>query len=168
MSILRWITVMLVASILCGCGIYSFTGGQFGEAKSFSVGYLKPQTGLATPLYAQRLTESLKDVMLSQSPLKWTEENGDLQFSGMVTNYSTAPVAINSGSSETAALNRLSITIQIHYENTLEPALNFDKSFTKYADFNANQDLFTIEESLWKLINEQLTQEVYNASVGNW
>jgi len=46
--------------------------------------------------------------------------------------------------------------------------LNCDKSFTKYADFDANQDLFTIEESLWKLINDQLTQEVYNASVGNW
>jgi Lipopolysaccharide-assembly len=164
-----WFSIMLVCSaLITGCGVYSFTGGQFGEAKTFSVSYLKPQTGLATPLYAQRLTESLKDVMLSQSPLKWQEENGDLQFSGKVTNYTTAPVAINAGATETAALNRLSITVDIHYENTLEPALSFDRSFTKYADFNANQDLFSIEESLWKLINDQLTQEVYNASVGNW
>lgn len=163
------LAILILFSVFVGsCGVYSFTGGQFGEAKTFSVAYLKPQTGLATPLYAQRLTESLKDVMLSQSPLKWQEENGDLQFSGRISNYSTAPVAINAGATETAALNRLSITVEIHYENTLEPTLSFDRSFTKYADFNANQDLFTIEESLWKLINDQLTQEVYNASVGNW
>jgi hypothetical protein len=52
--------------------------------------------------------------------------------------------------------------------NSLEPDLSFDKTFSKFADFDANQDLFSIEESLWSLINEQLTQEIYNASVGNW
>jgi len=46
--------------------------------------------------------------------------------------------------------------------------LSFEKNFSKFADYDANQDLFTIEESLWSLINEQLTQEIYNASVGNW
>ena len=40
---------------LSGCGIYSFTGGQFSGAKTFSVDYFKPQTAMATPLYAQRL-----------------------------------------------------------------------------------------------------------------
>jgi hypothetical protein len=43
-----------------------------------------------------------------------------------------------------------------------------EKTFSKFADFDANQDLFSIEEGLWALINEQLTQEIYNASVGNW
>ncbi len=150
-----------------GCRFYSFTGGQFSGAKTFSVDYFKPQTGMATPLYAQRLTESMKDLLLSQSPLKLAEKDGDLQYSGMITDYMTAPVAIQSGA-ETASLNRLTITIKVKYENVLEPELGFDKTFTKYADFDANQDLFSIEESLWKLINDQLTQELYNASVGNW
>ncbi len=123
---------------------------------------------MATPLYAQRLTESMKDLLLSQSPLKLAEKDGDLQYSGMITDYMTAPVAIQSGAAETASLNRLTITVKVKYENVLEPELGFDKTFTKYADFDANQDLFSIEESLWKLINDQLTQELYNASVGNW
>jgi hypothetical protein len=50
----------------------------------------------------------------------------------------------------------------------LDPKLNFEKTFSKFADFEANQDLFSVEESLWKLINDQLVQEIYNASVGNW
>jgi hypothetical protein len=56
----------------------------------------------------------------------------------------------------------------VKYTNTLEPELSFDKTFTKFADFPAEQDLFSVEESLWSAINDQLTQEIYNSSVGNW
>jgi len=155
-------------SVLTGCGIYSFTGGQFSGAKTFSVDFFKPQTALATPIYAQRFTESLKDLLLAQSPLKVVESAGDLRYSGTIVDYRTAPVAIQSGAAETASLNRLTITIKVKYDNTVDNTLSFEKTFTKFADYDANKDLFSIEESLWSLINEQLTQEIYNASVGNW
>jgi hypothetical protein len=158
----------LSLSLLAGCGIYSFTGGQFSGAKTFSVDYFKPQSAMVTPLYAQRFTESLKDLLLAQSPLRIAEKNGELTYSGTVVDYRTAPVAIQSGAAETASLNRLTITVKVKYDNSLEPELSFEKTFSKFADYDANQDLFTIEESLWSLINEQLTQEIYNASVGNW
>ncbi len=158
----------LCMALISGCGIYSFTGGQFSGAKTFSVDYFKPQSALVTPLYAQRFTESMKDLLLAQSPLKLSESNGDLQFSGVVVDYRTSPIAIQSGAAETASLNRLTITVKVKYENTVDGELSFEKTFTKFADYDANKDLFTIEESLWSLINEQLTQEIYNASVGNW
>ncbi len=164
----HFIGLFLGLSMLTACGIYSFTGGQFSGAKTFSVDFFKPQSAMVTPLYAQRFTESLKDLLLAQSPLKLIESNGDLQFSGIVTDYRTAPVAVQSGAAETASLNRLTITVKVKYENTVDNTLSFEKTFTKFADFDANKDLFTIEESLWSLINEQLTQEIYNASVGNW
>lgn len=162
------IIALAIATIVSGCGIYSFTGGQYSGAKTFSVDYFKPQSALATPLYAQRFTESLKDLLLAQSPLRLTERNGELTYSGTIIDYRTAPIAVQSGAAETASLNRLTITVKVKYENSLEPELNFEKTFSKFADYDANQDLFTIEESLWSLINEQLTQEIYNASVGNW
>jgi hypothetical protein len=159
--------LLLVILLFASCEIrYSFSGGQFSGAKTFSVSYLKPQTALASPTYSQRLTENFKDVMLSQSPLSLTETNGDLQFEGGVTNYVVTPMAIQNN--ETASLTRLSITVKIKYTNTLEPDLNFEKSFTKFADFAATESLFSVEEDLWKQINDQLAQEIYNASVGNW
>jgi hypothetical protein len=167
MRLLISIAVAL-STIASGCGVYSFTGGQYSGAKTFSVDYFKPQTALATPLYAQRFTESFKDLLLAQSPLRLTERNGELTYSGTIVDYRTAPIAVQSGAAETASLNRLTITVKVKYENTLEPELSFEKTFSKFADYDANQDLFTIEESLWSLINEQLTQEIYNASVGNW
>lgn len=152
---------------LASCGIYSLTGGQFSGAKTFSVSYLKPQTALATPIYAQRLTEGLKDVMLAQSPLKIVEQNGELQFEGSITGYQVSANTVKGGE-ETAALNRLTITVKIKYTNSLEPTYSFEKTFSKFADFEADKDLFTIQEDLWRQINDQLAQEIYNASVGNW
>jgi hypothetical protein len=142
------------------------SGGQFSGASTFSVDLFKSQTALASPIYAQRLTESLKDLLLSQSPLKIAENNGDLRYEGYITEYRIAPVAIQGN--ETASLNRLNITIKVKYTNTLEPDLSFDKTFSKFADFEAAVDLLSIEERLWTEINDQLLQEIYNASVGNW
>ena len=142
------------------------SGGQFSGASTFSVDLFKSQTALASPIYAQRLTESLKDLLLSQSPLKITENNGDLRYEGYITEYRIAPVAIQGN--ETASLNRLNITIKVKYTNTLEPDLSFDKTFSKFADFDAALDLLSVEEKLWTDINDQLLQEIYNASVGNW
>lgn len=161
------ILVVFFSAVFSSCTVrYSLSGGQFSGAQNFSVSLFKSQTALASPIYAQRLTESLKDLLLSQSPLKITETNGDLRYEGFITDYRVTPVAVQAN--ETSALNRLTITIKVKYTNTLEQELSFDKTFTKFADFEANQDLLTVEENLWREINDQLLQEIYNASVGNW
>ncbi|MFN6379183.1 MAG: LPS assembly lipoprotein LptE [Flavobacteriales bacterium] len=163
----RTVTYFFLVVLLASCTVrYSLSGGQFSGASTFSVDLFKSQTALASPIYAQRLTESLKDLLLSQSPLKIAENNGDLRYEGFITEYRVAPVAIQGN--ETASLNRLSITIKVKYTNTLEPDLSFDKTFSKFADFEAAADLLTVEEGLWTEINDQLLQEIYNASVGNW
>lgn len=159
--------VMFLFLLVESCSVnYSLTGGQFSGAKTFSVDLFRSQTALASPIYAQRLTESLKDLLLSQSPLKIKENDGELKYEGFITDYRVTPVAIQGN--ETASLNRLTISIKVKYTNTLEPSLSFDKTFSKFADFDAAQDLLAVEESLWGTINEQLLQEIYNASVGNW
>ena len=162
----RFFLLVLIV-IIQSCTVrYSLTGGQFSGASTFSVETFRSQTALASPIYAQRLTESFKDLLLSQSPLKIAESNGDLQYKGFITDYKVTPVAVTGN--ETASLNRLTISIKVKYTNTLEPELSFDKSFSKFADFDASKDLLTVEQELWTSINDQLTQEIYNASVGNW
>lgn len=159
--------LLLLVTLLFACNIrYSFTGGQFSGAKTFSVGYFRPQSALASQAYAQQLTESLKELILTQSPLTLVENEGELAYEGTITDYRVSPVAITGN--ETAALSRLTITVKVKYTNSKETDLSFEKTLTKFADFPADQDLFSQEERLWTEINDQLTQEIYNSSVGNW
>jgi len=161
-----YLTFLLVL-VWSSCQVnYSFTGGQFSGADSFQVNFIRPQTALASQVYAQNLTEGLKDYLLAQSPLRLVTSNGDLQYEGVITEYNVAPIAARGN--ETASLTRLTVTVKIKYTNQLEKELGFEKTFTKYADFPAGQDFFSVQEELWGSINDQLIQEIFNASVGNW
>ena len=158
--------VFAFAMVFSACGVYSPYGAQTSGAKTFSVDFFKPQTPLASPELAQNFTEGLRDLILRQSTLSLEEREGELQFSGMITGYAVTPVSVQSD--EVASLNRLTVTVKVKYVNTLDKTLNFDRSFTKFADFDAAEDLFSVEADLMDDINDQLTQEIFNASLGNW
>lgn len=152
--------------LISSCGIYSFTGADTSGAETFSVRYFKPQTPLATPLLAQNFTESLKDLVMQQSTLGLSGKDGDLQFEGYIIEYSNNPVSVQSD--EVAALNRLKITVKVKYINTIEKDKSFERNFSKFSDYDSNLDFLSVEEQLNQEIIDQLTQEIFNASLGNW
>ncbi len=160
------IMLLTLPAIFGGCGIYTPYGAQTSGAETFSVDYFKPQTPLASPQVAQNFTEALKDLIQQQSTLTLVDNDGELRYEGQITDYSVSPVGVQSN--ETTATNRLTVTIRVRYSNTREPELNFERSFSKFADYDSNFDLLAVEEELMAEISEQLTQEVFNASLGNW
>lgn len=157
-----------ITILLSGCKFYSVSmrGGDTSGSSTYSVGYFKPKTAQASQVYAQRFTDGLKDFIASASPLDFVDNNADLQYSGAITGYNISPASVSEG--EVAALNRLTITVTLKYVNTKEPDKSFDKSFSKFANYNSNSDIFAVEEELWEDINEQLINAIYNASIGNW
>lgn len=157
---------LLILSVALGCGVYTPYGAQTSGAKTFSVDYFNPLTPLASPTTAQNFTEALRDLIQRQSTLRLVDGNGELQFEGQITDYRISPVAVSGD--ETSSRNRLTITVKVKYTNTLEAELSFERSFSKFADYDSSQDLLSVEESLTEEINEQLTQEIFNASLGNW
>jgi len=160
--------IYILSFIATACSVsYSFTGADIpAEAKTFSVDYFGNNTALASPQYQQILTEGMRDFILTQTPLDLIKRNGDIHFSGTVTQYNTRPIAIQEG--DVGARQRLTISIKVVYINSLEPKKNFEKSFSRFADFDTSADFDSVESALIEEINEQLIQDVFNASVGNW
>ena len=163
--------LILVSCILClfsGCKIhYSFTGGSVPpEAKTVSVQYFQNNASLAPPTLSQAFTEALKDKLSSQTRLSLINKGGDLGFEGSVTGYSTGPIAIQS--TDQAALNRLTITVNVKYTCMFDEKKNFEQSFTRYADYTSDQNIASIEDQLTREINEQLVQDIFNRALNNW
>lgn len=156
----------LVVFAFGGCGIYTPYGAQTSGARTFSVDYFRPQSPLASPAVAQTFTESLKDAIQRQSTLRLVDADGELRYAGQITDYRVSPVGVQAD--ETTARNRLTVTVQVRYTNTLDKDLNFERSFTKFADFDSSLDLLAVEEELMLDIGDQLIQEIFNASLGNW
>jgi len=147
---------------------YSLNGATVPiEAKTVSVAFFANNTTLGSPSLSQKFTEKLRDMVSTQTNLALMKQNGDLQFEGTITDYNVAPVAIQSAGDQ-AALNRLTITVNVKYSNKFDPTKNFEQSFTRFADYPTSSSLSAQENDLLISINKQLTEDIFNKSFNNW
>ena len=160
------ISYWLLACI--GCKMhYSFTGASVSpDVKTVSIQYFKNNASLAPATMSQSFTEALKDIFVSQTSLALTQKNGDLNFEGEITNYMTAPVAIQSN--DQAALNRLTISVNVRFTNAKDEKQNFEAAFSRFADYSSSQSLTSVQSDLIDQINKQLAQDIFNKAMVNW
>lgn len=146
---------------------YSFTGASIPEdVKTVSVKTFQSYASLANANLSQSFTEALKDIFISQTNLDLVAKDGDIRFEGAITGYQVSSVAIQGN--ETAALNRLTITVKVKFTNIKDSKQNFETSFARFADYESSQNLASVEDELIKDINGQLTQDIFNRAVSNW
>lgn len=157
----------IIALFMSGCGMYSFTGASIpADAKTVSISYFENKADLIEPTLSQTLTDALRDRFSSQTTLNLLERGGDLQLEGEITGYRTEPIAIQGD--QTAALNRLTITVQVKYVNLFDESKNFDTSFSRYSDYSSTDDLNSVQAGLIEVINEALVDDIFNKAVVNW
>ncbi|MDL2262392.1 LPS assembly lipoprotein LptE [Bacteroidales bacterium OttesenSCG-928-I21] len=157
-----------LATIIVACtGGYSFTGADISpDVKTVSIEYFQNRATLVQPSLSNIFTETLRNKFMSQTNLELINYNGDLSFEGEITNYNIEAQAFQGN--ETAALNRLTISVRVKFTNNLEPTKNFDSAFSRYADFESSQSLSSIEDELIQQICNELIVDIFNKSVANW
>jgi hypothetical protein len=162
------LTAVLSTTIFTACKVsYSFTGASIApNVKTFSVYYFPNRARLVNPNLSQQFTDGLQEKLIKQTSLNQISESGDLEFSGQITDYDVKPMNIGEG--DLAAQNRLTITIKLKFVNNKDHEQDWDKSFTAYEDFDSNQSLSAIEDSLVPEIIKKLTDDIFNASIANW
>ena len=166
----HWVKIAILVLSLAffghGCGIYSFSGASIpAEAKTVSVDYFPNHAQLVNPMLSNNLTNALRDAMTNQTTLDMVESGGDLAFEGEITDYRTNPVAITG---QTAAMNRLTITVKVRFSNRIDDSKDFEQSFSRYEDYPSNQDLNSVQESLTATIIDQLVEDIFNKALVNW
>jgi hypothetical protein len=112
------------------------------------------------------LTEALKTKIQSQSNLAITGSGADLSFEGEITQYFTQPIAIQGD--QTAALNRLTITINVRYTDRFDEKQNFEQSFSRYLDYSSSKNLSEVESDLVSQISDLLVEDIFNKAFVNW
>ena len=159
--------LLLGLFLISSCSIYKFTGASLvnGE-ETISIQYFENQASYIHPTLSQTFTEALKDKFASQTSLELIKQDGDLNFEGEITGYITSPVAIQAN--ETAALNRLTITIRVQYTNNKNDQYDFDTKFKAYEDFSSSDNLDDVADGLIGTITEKIIDDIFNKSVANW
>ncbi|PHS10939.1 MAG: hypothetical protein COA88_01230 [Kordia sp.] len=163
----RILFLLTITCIIQGCGIYSFTGGDTGDAKSFQVNFFQNNAPIIEPGIDRNFTLALQDLIQNQTNLELTNTNGDLIYEGEITNFAIAPMSATA--SQTAAQNRLTVTINVRFTNRLKEDDDFEKRFSFYYDYSAAQQLTGASlDTAMEDIYERITQDIFNASLAKW
>ncbi|MFK5973127.1 MAG: LptE family protein [Flavobacteriaceae bacterium] len=165
------IFLFVSTTMLMGCGIYNFTGGNVGTAQTFQVNYFQnyaTQTPGSTfePGMDRDFTLALQDRILNQSSLDLTPSGGDLLYEGEIVEYRISPMSATA--QQTAAQNRLSIAVKVRFYNKTKEDVDFDQRFSFFYDYPAASQLSSVKTEAHDVIFERITQDIFNASLADW
>lgn len=167
MKFLKHVSILFFTITLTSCGIYSFTGADTGDAKTFQVNFFQNNADLVEPGLDIDFTNALQDLIQNQTNLSLVNSGGDLLFEGEIVEYRIAPMTATADSR--AAQNRLTISVNVRYFNTLDEEKDFEQRFSFFYDFDANAQLIGgTKDEAFEVIFERLTQDIFNTSLANW
>jgi len=165
----RGLFILTILLIAASCSIsYKFNGASidYTKVKSISISEFPNQAPLVYPPLSQLFTEKLKDKYIRQTRLKQVSQNGDLALEGEITGYELTPQAIREDAY--ASQTRLTVTIRVRYANRVTPTDDFEQTFSAYRDFDATRMLQDVQDDLCTQIVDELTDQIYNATVAKW
>ncbi|MBK9329095.1 MAG: LptE family protein [Sphingobacteriales bacterium] len=155
------------AAFMSSCKIYRFTDASVDPNwKTFTLSQTLNIATLQNPNAAPSFTESLKEKFLRDTRLALNRDNGDLEFSATITEYSIEPVSITN--TETTAQNRLNITVKVECVNNSDKSKGYSQTFRDGENYDANRQFSDVENGLVSTIYERLVQQIFNRTFGNW
>ncbi len=163
----NFLLLFLFATTLRSCGIYSFSGVNIQpDIKTYTVLPFENTARLVIPGFAEEFRLALVDKIQNMTDLDYTDRQADLIYAGKITRYYIQPAA--STGNQQAALNRLTVEVEIDFKNRKHPDENFTKSFSYYYEFPANKLPDDIRSEAHEIITEQITQDIFNETLAKW
>ena len=164
--------LFLLSFLIIGCGNYSFTGASIPEGtESFQVNLFENNSGnnvgsIFEPGLDRDFTVALQNILENQTNLEMLQSNGDLVYEGEIIEYRVSPMTATANLD--AAQNRLTITVNVIFSNLKREEDNFERRFSFYYDFPAEQQLISVKNEAHEIIFERITQDIFNASLAKW
>lgn len=167
MKLFKIILFILISFNSCSVK-YSLTGASISpETKTFQVNYFQNVAALVEPGIERDFTNSLTDLLINQTSLDLVKSNGDLIYEGEITEYRISPTTATS--SNTAAQNRLTISVNVRFYDKNDEEANFEKRFSFYFDYAGSSQLIGAQKvTAIEEVFERITQDVFNASLAKW
>jgi len=159
------LSLALLIGGLQSCWLYSFNGGDYGEAKTIAIHFFENKAAIVVPELSQVFTQEMRDKFRNESRLVVTNDKGDWDLSGYISQYQTTFLAVQN---DQPAKTRLSLSVQVTFINSEDEKKSFDKTYTQYEDFDSDEELSNIELELIEELSERIVIDVFNDTVNNW
>jgi hypothetical protein len=164
----KYLLALLITTTLTSCGFYSFTGASVPPGtKTYQVNRFENNSLLVEPGLERDFKIALEDLIQNQTNLNLVISNGDLVYEGEITDYRISPTTATS--ENTAAQNRLTISVKLRFFNRKKEEDDLDQSFSFFYDYPGSSQLIGAQKAAaHEEIFERLTQDIFNATLAKW
>ncbi|MGN0211701.1 MAG: LptE family protein [Muribaculaceae bacterium] len=160
--------VAALAPVSCSIS-YKMNGAalDYSIYKTISISEFPIRAALVYPPLQQTFENKLIDMVTRQTRLRVLDSSDtDLRLEGEITGYNLSPQAVNENAY--ASQTRLTISVRVKFINSKDPSQDLDQSFSAYRDFSSDQLLTDVQDELCSQISDELSNLIFNATLGNW
>ena len=157
------LTVMMLLLVSCSVS-YKFNGASidYTKTKTIQIADFPIRSSYVWAPMASIFNNQLKDVFANHTRLIQVKRNGDMK----ITQYSQRNKAVTAEG--TSAQAELSMTVNVRFTNNANHSEDFEKQFTATSTFETTQSLNSVQEELVTQMVEDITDQIFNATVANW
>ncbi len=158
--------IWALSSASTGCKVYSFRDFSIPDSiQVIKVNYIDNKASYVNPNLTPRLTDRIRQKIVSQTRLKQTNgSDTDWELNAVVTGYSFSTSGI---SNQQVATNRLTITVKVTI-NKIKSGEVEDHDISRSFDFAASQSIQQAENNLLDEIIRGLADDIFNKIFSDW
>ena len=164
-------SLRLLLSALClllsGCWFYSFSGASIPDhLGTVAVPLVEDRSFGGTPGMDQVLTDFLIERFVQQTrlDLEPDENAADAVLTAAIESYRNEPVAVTGD--EVAALNRVTISVQVQYLDQVEDDEVLARTFSQSEQYPATE--IDREAETAAAILRQIADDIFTAATSDW
>ena len=167
----KLVSVLSVAvCIMAACTVsYKFIGASINYDKVKTISFENFPNRSAAVVWGpmeSMFNTALQDIYMQQTRLKQVRQGGDLELSGEITNYDAYNKGVGSDGYSTMA--ELRMTVNVRFVNNTNHAEDFEQQFSASREYNASQQLSSVQEDLVNQMIDEIVEQIFNATVANW
>lgn len=160
-----WLSLPL---LLNGCAYYSFTGATIPEnLNTIAIPLVVDNSVNTIPSLSDELTELLINRFVNQTRLSLApnEFEADAVLVAEIQRYSNTPSSVSG--EETAARNRVTISVNIVYTDEVDEKELLSRSFSNFEEYDPLENIEgETEAALAALVN--VADDIFAAATSNW
>lgn len=153
---------------LTACSIsYKFTGTSinYDLIKTIQIDKVANRAPYGWAPMEAMFNNQLQDVYANQTRLKLVKRGGDLQIAGEITGYDQYNKGISADGY--ASQVQLKMTVNIRFKNNKD-GQSWEKQFSATTQYDSNQQLSAVQETLVTEMVKDLSDQIFNATVADW
>lgn len=161
------LALLLVAVTGCTFQGYSFTSSKinYDLIKTIQIDNIANRAPYGWAPMGAMFNNKLQDRFANQTRLKLVKRNGDLHIAGEITAYDQYNKSISADGFSSQV--QLKLTVNIRF-NSSKLNQNWERQFSATTQYQSTQQLSAVQESLVTEMIEDLTDQIFNATVADW